>query len=298
MEVVLAIIQILLLAGSTAGFLFWFERSKITKKIATRTYSKILTKAEEEARAQIVTNQQVDPIIAYKRAYVLDTGELAGVGFQDRYKPWDEAKCRKGINHGSVPAVTCTCGFWGLYTAEETGVVGYLPYIALLEVEFFGNVLRLEKGYRAQKQRILSIKFPSTCMGCYVGKAEKLISLKLTSPDSFEWELRDLDKTNPILSQYKNIIVTRSFGLDSPLLPFCPVCVQKFSAFPKEMIQVNEWTPADVANKFQVEANWWNDTPDAYQVLATQLSKPATFMPHLTIYCKNPHTAVTTQHQA
>lgn len=114
------------------------------------------------------------------------------------------AECRKNLDFGfytstifggsqlpqmavvphSSPDLGCHCGFYAISDrakalAEGTNV--------LLHVEFYGRVVVYETGYRAEKQRIMRIELPPTCMFCpnpattvvvpqgYVDTTEKLL---------------------------------------------------------------------------------------------------------------------------
>jgi hypothetical protein len=78
-------------------------------------------------------------------------------------------------DHGQVPSEQCTCGFYAMTDMlEATGVepipwtrvaeAGYpeltgMTYAGtgLLEVEFFGRIIRAKRGYRAEYQRVICV---------------------------------------------------------------------------------------------------------------------------------------------
>lgn len=69
----------------------------------------------------------------------------------------------ESVSAHSAPDEHCRCGFYGLTERPET--VGEQSHL-LLEVEFFGTVIVAEKGYRAQKQRVLAVHLPQRCEFC------------------------------------------------------------------------------------------------------------------------------------
>lgn len=79
-------------------------------------------------------------------------------------------------DHGTVPSPECTCGFYAMTERQGTDEVGptewakitsgdWLPELAgfvavgqvLLEVEFFGKIIKAARGVRAEYQRVLCI---------------------------------------------------------------------------------------------------------------------------------------------
>lgn len=109
------------------------------------------------------SRQQVEPIKAWKLADLVVTDEgvkLRGVGYRVSYGPNDQAKCNPGYqvtaSSHAVPEASCTCGFYALRSREEALNAGYSAH-AVLEVELFGKVIKHERGYRAERQRVLAV---------------------------------------------------------------------------------------------------------------------------------------------
>lgn len=117
-----------------------------------------------------------EPFVAYKRAHLTNDG-LRGVGVGARfvYKAEDTAVCLSEMNvlhkQERVPVLACGCGFYALKEKPTKPQVdslagaahfwGYKARFAggncLLEVELYGKVIVYDQGYRAEKQRVLSV---------------------------------------------------------------------------------------------------------------------------------------------
>ena len=73
----------------------------------------------------------------------------------------------------AAPHETCTCGFYGV--KEKKDAIG----IFVAEADFYGKVIEHEIGYRAEYQRILSVRVqrPDVCLGSFLcdGTPELLI---------------------------------------------------------------------------------------------------------------------------
>lgn len=67
----------------------------------------------------------------------------------------DRAECHRGGDH-TAPDLACTCGFYAVRERERVENFYGQAYV-LLDVELFGKVIVYEHGYRAERQRILSI---------------------------------------------------------------------------------------------------------------------------------------------
>lgn len=67
----------------------------------------------------------------------------------------DRAECHRGGDH-TAPDLACTCGFYAVRERERVEDIYGHAYV-LLDVELFGKVIVYEHGYRAERQRILSI---------------------------------------------------------------------------------------------------------------------------------------------
>lgn len=292
MIIVIGILEIAAIATAVLMFMVWIEHKQTLNKTLRRHKENVDKAAETYARKSLPVIQQVDPVVVYKRAYVLDNGELAGIGYYQRYKPYDEASCGQNHDH-KVPAVTCTCGFWGLPSPEDLRTLGTLkPCIALLEVEFFGEIIHLEQGYRSAKQRILSMQLQRTCTLCYE-EANHIISIRINSDLKPEWHLfgTHVPADDSIIPARRNSAAASSMGPDSPLMPFCDSCATKLRKMPEEhpllpnAIDFIEWSLADIANKFQVEAKWDNFD---YVPLVNKLTTLAKFSeiiePSITVY--------------
>lgn len=112
------------------------------------------------------------PILAYKTACINWTRGPDGFGprlvsaFTSRpYESSDRAECY-GLIDGvtathAAPAEACTCGF---YAVRDPNELAASP--VLIEVELFGRVIVYERGYRAERQRLLRVGLPG-CFYCH-----------------------------------------------------------------------------------------------------------------------------------
>lgn len=78
--------------------------------------------------------------------------------FHGIYKVDDVAECEAG-NHGKhaapSPDLHCCCGFYGVKEWKQLDYQDRTKYY--MEVEFYGKIIVCERGYRAEKQRILAV---------------------------------------------------------------------------------------------------------------------------------------------
>src|ERR1035437_8152165 len=67
--------------------------------------------------------------------------------------------------HDLAPHEECSCGFYGVKDRKD--VMGN-TFVA--EAEFYGKVIEHEKGYRAEYQRVLSVRVrrPELCLGSFL----------------------------------------------------------------------------------------------------------------------------------
>ena len=60
-----------------------------------------------------------------------------------------------------APSANCSCGFYAVREQDEAAAD--LHGVVLLEVELYGRVIVHENGYRAERQRVLSVRVPRQC---------------------------------------------------------------------------------------------------------------------------------------
>jgi hypothetical protein len=114
----------------------------------------------------------------YKTAQVLvaedgSAATLSGITLGGSYRAEDRARCaRRGC---AAPGLDCECGFYAfkrradaLDLLRETLLANGLRHKALLTVELEGTVLQYEKGYRAERQRVLGVQLERICAVCRV----------------------------------------------------------------------------------------------------------------------------------
>lgn len=96
-----------------------------------------------------------------------------------------KASCRRSYNYGfnilspqtkpdvhEAPGLNCECGFYGVKDKADA----YGPFIA--EADFYGTVIEHELGYRAEYQRILSVRVVAPyCSAGFLceGKPERVV---------------------------------------------------------------------------------------------------------------------------
>lgn len=122
-----------------------------------------------------------EPVRGWKVAPVtrMPDGSVFFDGFGTQYGVEAVARCNKHFVTGwrsshaePAPYEGCECGF---YAYNDRRLIGehVQPGCGLLEVEMYGKVLRFEKGYRAEKQRVLSVTVRPECC------------VRITSPTGF-----------------------------------------------------------------------------------------------------------------
>lgn len=138
-------------------------------------------RASEEAGAGLAERQQDEPITAWKQARLAFAGgryyfmPLTGAGGSG-YDAEAVARCETtdwslsislysswgtGPTPHTAPSLDCRCGFYALTEPPEQD-----PALCLLEVDLYGRVIVCEKGYRAEKQRVLSVTVSPRCYYC------------------------------------------------------------------------------------------------------------------------------------
>lgn len=110
--------------------------------------------------------QQIDTIVGYKTVHVTrdDAGVYLISGMRDSYGIEATATCQAFSTmfdkKHKAPKLDCQCGF---YAVKEKA--GNYQYHVEAEVELYGTVIEHERGYRAEKQRILRLQMPC-CFEC------------------------------------------------------------------------------------------------------------------------------------
>lgn len=139
------------------------------------------TGAAEDPGVELPTREQEEPIKGFKLANVrFSSGRYMFLALRGHssYGIEGTASCERVSLSGfgttafgephAAPAVGCRCGF---YAVPEPGDLyntdyEYLAAPFLLELDLFGRVVVHEKGYRAEKQRVLSVKTQRRCYYC------------------------------------------------------------------------------------------------------------------------------------
>ena len=127
--------------------------------------------------------EQIDTLRVFKLAkLVLANGiiRLQGVGTHAIYDVDAVAECHAGMDgmmivggdekvseqvKHTAPELNCTCGFYGVphkHAKEVQSDYATSRYVRI-EAELFGRIVKHERGYRAQRQRVMSISVPRKC---------------------------------------------------------------------------------------------------------------------------------------
>ena len=151
---------------------------------------------DERSERTLPVERQEDPITAWRNAYlvcdrttvyltslndsvrlpVVATATHGPVAIDGIYSPADPEVARYFTTQHIAPKPGCSCGFWAM--KEKVNVQAAAPNYApdtrlpvLLEVDLFGTVIEADHGYRAQYQRVLSVRLfdESTDLCCQVG---------------------------------------------------------------------------------------------------------------------------------
>lgn len=129
-----------------------------------------LPSATKARQRPLSAHLQLDPIVAHKVARIVKTGSgfsLAGAAYAvPPYRMTDVAR-HLGPNWRSSPHAleTCTCGFYAVPSLRQAlEVRRWLSTAeAVLKVELYGKIVRHERGYRAEKQRVLEVTLWPLC---------------------------------------------------------------------------------------------------------------------------------------
>lgn len=121
-----------------------------------------LTAYIDEFGSPLPVSDNKDPILAARfidLAWDLRQNKVlfSGVAMKSHLFGLDAtARCDGSLHPGEAPNVGCRCGFYAVPSDQLDSHVGYGASLSA-EVELFGRVIEHERGYRAQRQRILSL---------------------------------------------------------------------------------------------------------------------------------------------
>lgn len=107
----------------------------------------------------------------------------------------DRAVCHVGgAREHPVPDLSCTCGFYAVPNSDDLQNA-MSPDSVLIEVELFGKVIVYERGYRAERQRVLRYGFP-TCWYC--AGPSTLICCRVAAP----WDTAEATLFYPLCDEH------------------------------------------------------------------------------------------------
>lgn len=111
----------------------------------------------------------------------------------NKYTNDESAVCAEFPDH-VPPASGCECGFYAFkYIEDAQFELSIHPGLFLIHVDLFGIGFKHKYGYRAESQRVNSIKFPKRCMRCKVLPAQvfvKSYKLGYTANAWWQWSVR------------------------------------------------------------------------------------------------------------
>lgn len=107
----------------------------------------------------------------------------------DTYTHDENAVCKEFPDH-VPPASGCECGFYAFKERKDAQFeLSLHPGLFLIDVDLFGIGFSHKYGYRAESQRVNSLKFPQRCMRCKVLPARVFVrSYKLGYGDHTWWQ--------------------------------------------------------------------------------------------------------------
>lgn len=99
----------------------------------------------------------------------------------------ESAVCTEFPDH-VPPASGCECGFYAFKNLEDAQFeLSMHPGLFLIHVDLFGIGFEHKYGYRAESQRVNSLKFPRRCMRCKVLPAQVFIKSYKLGYGSIAW---------------------------------------------------------------------------------------------------------------
>jgi hypothetical protein len=192
---------------------------------------------------------------------VLDpvTGDvgLAGVAIGGLYAADDHAVCAFNRHH-EVPDLACECGFYAFIDRSEAVdllacAVGFGRSVVvrtLCEVDLLGTVIECDHGFRASRQRVLSVGLLPWCAACAARgdlvHASYLGGRWMAHGDTYE-EVRSYAQ----LAARRSIHTSVRARLERvPLRPLCDSC--RLAIEPEGVAL----TLTEVANRLGTEVRW------------------------------------------
>lgn len=105
----------------------------------------------------------------------------------DEYKNDESAFCREFPDH-VPPAVGCECGFYAFKRRKDAQFeLSIHPGLFLIDVDLFGIGFSHKYGYRAESQRVNSLKFPRRCMRCQILPARVFVKIYKLGYSNYAW---------------------------------------------------------------------------------------------------------------
>ena len=238
----LALALLVLLPVALPGLLFLVER-----RLRRRAW---LSRDEELS---------VDPQRAYKVALLLAEPDgrrviLGGITQGRAYVVEDEAACPRA--RCESPGLDCVCGFYALKDRSEAEDLLASNYPlrtawngALLTVELEGRVLQYERGYRAQRQRVLRVEVGPQCTRCLR-----------------RGEVRQATAIGGRPVERREVVLGGSGRLHEPAarVPLRPVCAEH-APVGEDAVVMNL---AELANRLGTEVRWRTTRTEVPSVLA------------------------------
>ncbi|MDQ3931670.1 MAG: hypothetical protein M3252_02385 [Actinomycetota bacterium] len=174
---------------------------------------------------------------------------LAGLAVAGVYAAEDIAVCLRGADH-VPPALDCVCGFYAFcdrrdaarLLARRLDYTGHVISV-LCEVDLAGTVIVCDRGYRAERQRVLQVGLLPWCAGC--AARGRLVPAELLSVEHAPFGITRLTfaGTNRSLAAHRRAQLRHSWG---SLRSLCDRCASAAGGVGLNLLQIAEQLGTEV----------------------------------------------------
>lgn len=181
---------------------------------------------------------------------------LSGVAIGGVYAAEDAAVCAFNRDH-DVPSLACECGFYAFGDRQQAvdllacavGVGGNVIVRSLLEVDLAGTVIECERGFRAERQRVLRVGLLPWCADCAARGELVLASVVggLPRPPVVSTMARSYARQAAARSVHPSVRLRLTWTV---LRPLCDHCVAELGDRALRLDLV------EVANRVATEVSW------------------------------------------
>ncbi len=168
---------------------------------------------------------------------------LAGLAVAGVYGAEDVAVCLRGADH-IPPALDCVCGFYAFCDRQDAArlLARRLDYTGhvisvLCEVDLSGTVIVCDRGYRAERQRVLQVGLLPWCAGC--AAHGRLVPADLLSAEHAPFGITRLTFAGATrsLAAHRRAQLRHSWG---SLRPLCERCASVGGSVGLSLLQIAE----------------------------------------------------------